>query len=141
LRSAGDSGLEVPPEVIKLAIKDVREHYSSRGGQQGNETEQQRDAGQFTYSKGGGGPSPAMAAAGVVCLQEFGQYDDWRIAKNMELSRSVVKQQLKPNPNLDGQPGLDAYTLYYIDQAMYQVGAPQWKEYYPLLRDHLVACE
>ena len=35
--------------------------------------------GQFTYSKGGGGPTLAMAAAGVVCLQEFGCYDDWRI--------------------------------------------------------------
>ena len=32
LRSAVDSGLEVSPEVIRLAIRDVREHYSSRGG-------------------------------------------------------------------------------------------------------------
>ena len=30
-----------------------------------------------------------MAAAGVVCLQEFGQYDDWRIPKNMEVSTAA----------------------------------------------------
>ena len=30
LRSAVDSGLEVPPEVIELAIKSVREHYRSQ---------------------------------------------------------------------------------------------------------------
>jgi hypothetical protein len=141
LRSAVDSGFEVPPEVIKLAIKDVREHYSSRGGQQ-NEAEQQREAGQFTYSKGGGGPTVAMAAAGVVCLQEFGQYDDWRIAKNMEIIAANVKQ-LNPHPNRDGRPGLEggAYAVYYVAQAMYQVGGTQWKEQYPLFRDHLIACQ
>ena len=31
LRSAVDSGLEVPPEVIDLAIRSVREHYASKG--------------------------------------------------------------------------------------------------------------
>jgi hypothetical protein len=141
LRSAVDSGFEVPPEVIKLAIKDVREHYSSRGGQQ-NENEQQREPGQFTYTKGGGGPTVAMAAAGVVCLQEFGQYDDWRIAKNMEII-GVHVQQLNKTPNRDGRPGLEggAYAIYYVAQAMYQVGGSHWKNGYPLLRDHLVACQ
>ncbi len=142
LRSAVDSGFEVPPDVIKLAIRDVREHYSSRAGNQGSEAEQQREAGQFTYTKGGGGPSVAMAAAGVVCLQEFGQYDDWRIAKNMEVITATVKQ-LKPNTNHDGRPGIQggAYAVYYVAQAMYQVGGPAWKEGYPLLRDHLISCQ
>ena len=110
LRSAVDSGFEVPPEVIKLAIKDVREHYSSRGGQQ-NENDQQREPGQFTYMKGGGNPTLAMAAAGVVCLQEFGQYDDWRIAKNMEIIGAHV-QQLNKTPNRDGRPGLPRRSVH-----------------------------
>ena len=85
-RSAVDSGLEVPPEVIDLAIKSVREHYQPADNRRdASESEQQRVAGQFTYSKGGGQATIAMAAAGVVCLQEFGQYDDWRIPKNMEI--------------------------------------------------------
>jgi hypothetical protein len=143
LRSAVDSGFEVPPEVIKLAIKGVREHYSSRAGNQASEADQQREPGQFTYGIGwNNGGTVAMAAAGVVCLQEFGQYDDWRIAKSMEFIGAAVKQ-LNPNPNRDGRPGLDggAYGIYYVAQAMYQVGGSHWREGYPILRDHLIACQ
>ncbi len=142
LRSAVDSGLEVSPEVIKLAIKDVREHYSSRNGPQQNDSEQQIGPGQFAYTKGGGNPTVAMAAAGVVCMQEFGQYDDWRIAKNMEIISATV-QQLKPNSNHDGRTTLNggAYALYYVAQAMYQVGGESWKTGYPVLRDHLISCQ
>ncbi|HEV2969382.1 MAG TPA: squalene--hopene cyclase [Pirellulales bacterium] len=143
LRSAVDSGFEVPPEVIKLAIKGVREHYSSRAGNQASEADQQREPGQFTYGIGwNNGGTVAMAAAGVVCLQEFGQYEDWRIAKSMEFIGAAVKQ-LNPNPNRDGRPGLDggAYGIYYVAQAMYQVGGSHWREGYPILRDHLIACQ
>jgi hypothetical protein len=140
LRSAVDSGLEVPPEVIKLAIRDVRDHYTAHGGAQASPADQQHEPGQFTYTKGGGGPSLAMAAAGVVCLQEFGQYDDWRIGKNMEVISAAVKQ-LKPAPNRDGRMGLDSYTLYYVAQAMYQVGGTSWRDLYPTLRDHVVSAQ
>ena len=33
-----------------------------------------------------------MAAAGVVCLQEFAQYDDWRIPKNIEIIEQAVRE-------------------------------------------------
>lgn len=143
LRSAVDSGLEVSPEVIKMAIRDVREHFSSRGGPQANEADQQREPGQFTYMKGGGGASPAMAAAGVVCLQEFGQYDDWRIAKSMQILSAEIKQKIRPASQVshDGKSAFDSYTLYYIGQAMYQVGGESWKTLYPLVRDNLVATQ
>ena len=52
--------------------------------------------GQFTYSKGGGNATTAMAAAGVVCLQEFAQYDDWRIEKNIELLLKQIGDLPKP---------------------------------------------
>ena len=32
----------------------------------------------------------------------------------------------------------DAYSLYYVGQALYQVGGPSWKDHYPKLRDYLV---
>ncbi|HEX3997626.1 MAG TPA: squalene--hopene cyclase [Pirellulales bacterium] len=142
LRSAVDSGLEVSPEVIRLAIRDVREHYSSRGGAQ-NEADQEHEPGQFTYMKNGGQPSIAMAAAGVVCLQEFGQYDDWRIPKNMQVLTKDIKDKIKPGAqyNRDGKSAFDSYTLYYIGQAMYQVGGTSWKELYPLVRDNLIATQ
>jgi hypothetical protein len=138
LRSAVDSGLEVPPSVIESAIHSVREHYApSQGRRDAPDAEQMRVPGHFSYTKGAGMGSTAMAAAGVVCLQEFGQYDDWRIAKNMELIVASIRQIGEP-PNRNGTMPFDAYTLYYVGQALYQVGGNEWKEGYPPLRDYLV---
>lgn len=142
LRSAVDSGLEVSPDVVKLAIHDVREHYTPRRGSQ-NDADERREPGQFTYMKGGGQASLAMAAAGVVCLQEFGQYDDWRIPKNMQVIRTGIQRQLHSGTQFthDGRSAFDSYTLYYISQAMYQVGGDSWRELYPMVRDNLVATQ
>ena len=93
LRSAVDSGFEVRPDVIERAIRNVREHYQPQGcPREASEEEQQKHPGRFTYGKGGGQESLAMAAAGVVCLQEFAQYDDWRIPKNIEIIEQAVRE-------------------------------------------------
>lgn len=137
LRSAVDSGFEVRSDVIRQAIQSVREHYKAENGARGLDEQARVGPGQFTYD--GNRVTEAMAACGVVCLQEFGQYDDWRIPKNMEyLSQKIG--QLRPNPGT-GEVPFDAYTLYYVGQALYQVGEPHWKKNYPLLRDHLVATQ
>jgi hypothetical protein len=140
LRSAVDSGLEIPPEVVALAIKSVREHYTPlRGSRTASEAEQQKHPGSFTYNKGGGRGTIAMCAAGVVCLQEFGQYDDWRIQKNMELiTAAIVAEKTSPG---SGRIPMGAYTMYYVGQALYQVGGKDWKQYYPILRDKVVASQ
>lgn len=140
LRSAVDSGLEVPPEVIQLAIKSVRDHYACKGDRRLSEAEQMKLPGQFTYSRGGGGGTIAMAAAGVVCMQEFGEYDDWRIGKNMEVISAAVKELPKATERKGNMP-FDAYTLYYVGQALYQVNGEPWQESYPRLRDYLVASQ
>jgi hypothetical protein len=138
LRSAMDSGLEVPPGVVDLALRSVREHYvPSQGGRDAPEAEQMRVPGHFTYTKGAGRGTTAMAAAGVVCLQEFGQYDDWRIAKNMQLVVEAIRQVGEPRER-NGTLPFDAYTLYYVGQALYQAGGDDWKDGYPRLRDYLV---
>ena len=137
LRSAADSGLDVPPEVIEAAIGSVREHYwPKHGDRTAAEAELQVGPGQFAYSKGGGGETIAMAAAGVVCLQEFGKYDDWRIGKNMDVILAAIKEL--PEARRNGTLPLDAYTLYYVGQALYQTGGPAWDEHYATLRDYLV---
>jgi hypothetical protein len=80
-----------------------------------------------------------MAACGVVCLQEFGEYDDWRIPKNMDvIHAAIMSSRLTTH---DGKVPFDAYTLYYVSQAIYQVGGLHWKECYPRLRDALVASQ
>jgi hypothetical protein len=140
LRSAVDSGLEVPPEVVDLAIKSVREHFTPEGCPgNANEVEQKKHPGQFTYTPYQAG-TPAMAAAGIVCMQEFGQYDDWRIGKSLEKTVKNIEERAKLNeagPN-GRAPFNDAYTLYYVSQALYQVGGESWKSHYPALRDYLV---
>ncbi|HEV3005556.1 MAG TPA: squalene--hopene cyclase [Pirellulales bacterium] len=136
LRGAVDSGLEVPAGVIDLAIRGVRAHYLPADGRKDADEAAQREMpGQFTYDGQHG--SLAMAACGVVCLQEFGQYDDWRIAKNLDVIVRAVKA-LAPKP-ASGELPLDAYTLYYVGQALYQVGGDEWETTYPRLRDALVA--
>ncbi|MCC7420776.1 MAG: squalene--hopene cyclase [Planctomycetaceae bacterium] len=137
IRSAVDSGLEVPPEVADLAIQSVLEHYKAANGARGitDEAKAKQGPGQFTYDGSRG--TTAMAAAGVVCMQEFGRYDDWRIPKNMELiSKDVLR--LKGQARRNGHVPFDSYTLYYVGQALYQVGGNDWKECYPTLRDYLV---
>ncbi|PQO45073.1 squalene--hopene cyclase [Blastopirellula marina] len=139
LRSAVDSGLEVPPEVIQMAIASVREHYEPEGiSRNAPETEQMKRAGQFTYSRNGGKSSTAMAAAGVVCLQEFGQYDDWRIRKNLDIINAKIEELKGKEPRHNGSLPFDAYTMYYVGQALYQVGGEDWKRSYPILRDGVV---
>ena len=105
LGSAVDSGLEVSPEVVDLAIKSVRQHYTAQDcPANADEAEQKKHPGQFTYSvhQEKTPPNPysdataAMAAAGIVCLQEFGQYDDWRIAKSLE--KTVKNIEEAPSP-------------------------------------------
>jgi hypothetical protein len=141
LRSAVDSGFEIPPSVIAKAIENVRGHYWPEGGNPNRpEPELKKIPGQFTYAKGGGQATVAMAAAGVVCLQEFGQYDDWRIAKSMERVTTEIAK-LKPQAARNGQMPFDAYTLNYVGQSLYQVGGPNWREHYPKLRDCLVASQ
>ncbi len=144
LRSAVDSGFEVRPAVIERAIRNVREHFQPKGcPREASEEEQQKHPGRFAYGKWGGQETLAMAAAGVVCLQEFAQYDDWRIPKNVEIIEQAVREMSeKGGRNEPPFPGsYSAYTLYYVAQALYQVGGEPWKRCYPLIRDRLVSSQ
>jgi hypothetical protein len=147
LRSAVDSGLDVSPRVIQLAISGVRLYYSPIGcPRNASEETQKQYPGQFNYNRGGNDHHLAMAAAGVVCLQEFAQYDDWRIEKNMEVICEAIRghdhpQKARSRSRPKSRALFDPYTLYYIGQALYQVGGARWKECYPLLRDGLIASQ
>jgi len=153
LRSAMDSGFDVPAEVVSKAVNAVRRHYVPDGGFKPGETEDawKERPGAFSYSVGGTGRiSLAMTAAGIVCLQEFGQYDDWRIPQaTITLERIVQagdgefdQAHVNARPKGHGKPAnhvpFDSYTLYYTAQAIYQVGGATWQRIYPLIRDRLV---
>ena len=144
LRSAMDSGFEVPPQAVMLAIKSVREHYVPADSRRDAPEAQQRlIPGVFTYSGANYTDMKlctAMAAAGVVCLQEFGQYDDWRIPKNLDKIVENIGLIVPPKSG-DGSLPFSAYALYYVGQALYQVGGKHWEENYPKLRDYLVTSQ
>ena len=128
------------PHKIDLAIRGVRRHYCPIGcPYNADEETQRKHPGQFSYTRGGGNRTIAMAAAGVVCLQEFAQYDDWRIEKSMTVICDAIRS--KADPERRGAPPFDAYTLYYVGQALYQTGGATWKEHYPRLRNSLVASQ
>jgi hypothetical protein len=75
-------------------------------------------------------------------MQEFGQYDDWRIPKNMDVIGKAIGQHARPDQaKKTHQAPFDAYTLYYVGQALYQVGGEDWKRHYPPLRDSIVASQ
>lgn len=137
LRSAVDSGFEVRNDVIRLAIRSVREHYKADNYARGFDEQAKVGPGAFTYD--GSRSTLAMAACGVVCLQEFGQYDDWRIPKNLDAISKEISRLKTPRGN--GEIPFDAYTLYYVGQALYQVGGEPWKQNYPTLRDQLVQAQ
>ncbi len=141
IRSAVDSGFEVPPDVVRLAITSVRDHYKPANGVR-DESDPRHRTGPGTFTYDGQRETTAMAAAGVVCLQEFGQYDDWRIPKTMDELRKQVLG-FRADPRSDGQlpQQLDPYTLYYVCQALYQVGGKDWRDLYPVLRERVLECQ
>jgi hypothetical protein len=137
--------------VVDLAIRSVRGHYGAVEGRRGT-PEQGRKWEQFVYSKDGKTGSIAMAAAGVVCLQEFGQYEDWRIPPNIDVILDGIEdvhtrwqedaaRGRRSSRRSDGTMPFDAYTLYYVGQALYQVGGEAWERGYPIVRDYLVASQ
>jgi len=140
LRGSMDIGIHIPRETVALAIKSVQGYYRSKRGKAddlaaryGWRQEEAKYPGRFTYSGGNG--TTAMAAAGAVCLQEFGKYDDYRIRRSMNGVLDDIKTKMKITP---GRVPFDAYTMYYVAQALYQVGGKLWQDGYPLIRKALI---
>ena len=139
LRGSMDIGIHIPRETIALAITSVQGYYRKSGkpddlaARYGWREEEARYPGRFTYNGGSG--TTAMAAAGAVCLQEFGKYGDYRIRRSMNGVLDDIKTRMKVTP---GKMPFDAYTMLYVSQALYQMGGKLWQDGYPLIRKALV---
>ena len=55
----------------------------------------------------------------------------------MDFINDHIKKVKKPSRR-DGTMPFDAYSLYYVGQALYQVGGEDWRKSYPGMRDYLV---
>ncbi|MEM7392605.1 MAG: prenyltransferase/squalene oxidase repeat-containing protein, partial [Verrucomicrobiota bacterium] len=138
IRSAMDIGLEIPPDRVDMALQFIRKRYKNYGQADGiryGNNPLSEIPGAFTYN--GNNSSTAMAAAGPVCLQEFGKYEDFRIQRSMDRVQYDIDHEMEKKLT-QGQIPFDAYAMCYVAQALYQVGGGRWKAYYPKVRDAIV---
>lgn len=138
LRSAMDIGLDIPDESIERSLQFIRARYKPYGEadgiRYGNDPLSERP-GAFTYN--GNKATVAMAAAGAVCMQEFGKYDDFRILRSVDKVIGDIEGEMKEKLNPGNIP-FDAYAMNYVAQALYQVGGQRWRDNYPKVRDAII---
>ena len=123
LRAARDAGIKVDADVVQKAIGYVRRCQNSDGG--------------FSYQAHGGESGFARTAAGTAALYYAGVFQDNAVTRGLDyLSRSI------PTPD---QPGPEDrgnfffYGNYYAVQAMFLAGGKYWQDWYPGIRDVLIA--
>lgn len=125
LRSARNAGILVPKSAVDRCTQYVKAC-------------QDRMEGWFRYMKrggGGGGPQGfARTAAGVCALNAAGIYAGPEIDAGLKFLR-----RNKPGQGF-GRPDIHYfYGHYYAVQAMWTAGGTYWAEWYPAIRDELLA--
>jgi hypothetical protein len=119
LRAARDAGIHVPDDVRTKCIDYVKRSQNPDGG--------------FRYQISGGGSTFPLTAAGIVSLYSAGIYDGESIDKALKW---LMKQL--PGKNLPNS-GYFFYGQYYAVQAMWHAGGDYWAQWYPAIRDLLLA--
>lgn len=126
LRSARNAGIKVPKSTIDDATRYVRACQNADGG--------------FRYMKDLGGSAWPRTAAGVASLFYAGVYEDQSIERGLD----YLRQHAFPR----GQAGAIGggfsqphyfYGHYYAVQAMYLAGGDRWRDWWPAIRDELLA--
>jgi hypothetical protein len=117
LRAARNAGIHVPKDTIDLAVSYVKGCKAPGAG------------GGFSYQYKSGPPGFARTAAAVSTLLMAGNYKADEIADGL----AYLKKERR-NPG-----AYYWYGHYYAAQAMYQAGGPWWDEWFPYIRDDLVA--
>lgn len=124
LRAARDAGIKVDPEVIKKSIEYVRRCQNPDGG--------------FSYMAqmgGGAGSGFARSAAGVSSLYYAGVFEGDDLARGLKYIN-----QFRPARAGEGDnEGHYFYGHYYAVQAMFLAGGDYWAQWYPAIRDQLIA--
>jgi Squalene-hopene cyclase C-terminal domain/Prenyltransferase and squalene oxidase repeat len=120
LRSARDAGIKTDAGVMDRALAYVKRCQNSDGG--------------FSYQATGGESGFARTAAGTASLYYAGMFQDNAVTRGLDyLSRFVPRQN-----EMDEQ-GHFFYGQYYAVQAMFLAGGKYWQDWYPAIRDLLIA--
>lgn len=126
LRAARDAGLKVEKEVIDKSIEYVKRCQNPDGG--------------FSYmaSQGGGGGSGfPRSAAGVAALYYAGVFEGGELERGLKYVKQFQPRAGASQPN----EGHYFYGNYYAVQAMFLAGGDYWAEWYPAIRDELIATQ
>lgn len=115
LRAAQNARLAVPEETLEQAIRYVKRCARPDGG--------------FSYQPGQGAKD-AQSAAGALCLQLLGTFDDPDVARALE---ALQKRAYKPEMDQYFH-----YMNYYAMQAHFQAGEQAWSTWHPRVRDLLL---
>jgi hypothetical protein len=132
LRAARDAGIKVDKDVIDKAIKYVRACQNPDGG--------------FSYMArmgGGGGSGFARSAAGVAALYYAGVFEGNDLERGLKYIKQFIPgrapQRVGPNGEAMDMEGHYYYGNYYAVQAMFLAGGDYWADWYPAVRDQLIA--
>lgn len=115
LRAAQNARLAVPEETLEQAIRYVKRCARPDGG--------------FSYQPGQGAKD-AQSAAGALCLQLLGTFDDPDVGRALE---ALQKRAYKPEMDQYFH-----YMNYYAMQAHFQAGEQAWSTWHPRVRDLLL---
>lgn len=128
LRAARNCGIAVDKRVVENALKCVEAAHNDDGG--------------FSYRVGingvmfGGAGSAFPRSCGAVCvLQALGAYDSFLVKDGI---RYITKVGL-PKPGEMNGSGTSYYALYYFSQAMFMAGTDYWNEWWPKIRELMLA--
>lgn len=121
LRAARNAGLRVPNETIERCVDYVKRSQNPDGG--------------FRYILSGGADSAfPRSAAGVVALYSAGIYEGPEVERGL-----AYLERFLPRGGPAARDGYFFYGHYYAVQAMWQAGGQRWQQWYPAIRDVLVA--
>jgi hypothetical protein len=121
LRSARNAGIKVPKETIDRAVEYVRRCQNPDGG--------------FKYMLQAGGSAWPRTAAGVASLFYAGIYEDDSITRGLD----YLMQNVLPGQGRAIGQAHYFYGHYYAVQAMYLAGGEYWGQWWPAVREELLA--
>ena len=123
LRAAFNAGLKVPAQTVKKAVGYIKRCQNNPDGG-------------FSYIAGTSGSGPARTSAGVTCLYLCGEGSSKEAKNGLHYLR---EHPYKKDPWEWQQHYM--YGMYYGTQAMYQVGGDDWKTWFTVTRDRMVATQ
>lgn len=130
LRAARDAGIYVDPGVMERAIKYVQECQNPDGG--------------FSYMArmgGGTGSGFGRSAAGVASLYYAGHFSGTDLDRGLKYLKQYTpgRNANSATPEMMDMEGQYFYGNYYSVQAMFLAGGDYWKNWYPGIREQLIA--